>query len=245
VETDATFCGQCGRALKSPVKEASSPSVPEYKRNPQYFQPGPVEAPWSGALMLQNGEVIGGDWEADHEIAQMGVVDGRSQTVKVRIKGFLVLTSQRIVFVKQRGVFGKSYHIDMSIPLEGLRGLSMGGLMMKYVSLTDAGGEKVFHVRGIGEPQFPDFRAMIQSQVGSRQKAMEAEKRRERVHIMLDFSFLRDYMSKGGLSLQVVKCPQCGAPMSLPQEGNQVKCTHCGSMIFAQDIMDRVKELIG
>jgi DNA-directed RNA polymerase subunit RPC12/RpoP len=33
--------------------------------------------------------------------------------------------------------------------------------------------------------------------------------------------------------------------MSLPQEGNQVKCTHCGSMIFAQDIMDRVKELIG
>lgn len=195
--------------------------------------------------MLQGEERIAAHWEADHEVASMGVVNGQRQMVKARIKGHLVLTSQRVIFVKQRGLIGKSYHIDMSIPLEDLRGLSMGGLVMKYVSLTDGGGEKVFHVRGVGELEFPGFRSAIQAQTTNRRKAMDAEKRRERVHIMLDFSFLRDYMSKGGLSMQVIKCPQCGGPMSLPKEGNQVRCDHCGSMVFAQDIMDKVKELIG
>jgi DNA-directed RNA polymerase subunit RPC12/RpoP len=196
--------------------------------------------------MLQGGESIMRYWDADHEVSQMGVVNGRSQMVKARIKEYLVLTSQRIVFVKQRGVFGKSYHIDLSIPLEGLMGLSMGGLMMKYVSLTDSGGEKIFHVHGMGnELEFSSFRSLIQEQTANRQKAIDAEKRKDRVHIMLDFGFLRDYMSKGGLSLQVVKCPQCGAPMSLPKEGNQVRCDHCGTMVFAQDIMEKVKQLIG
>lgn len=245
MENDATFCGECGRALKSPVGLTPPSSVPVQQPAPQHSQPRNPGPPWSTALVLQSGESVASYWEADREIAQVGVVNGRSQMVKVRVKGYLVLTSQRIIFVKQRGVFGKSYHIDTSIPLEDLRGLSMGGLMMKYVSLADAGDEKVFHVRGVGEPQFPDFRAMVQTQVGNRQKAMDAERRREHVHIMLDFSFLRDYMSKGGLSLQVVKCPQCGAPMTLPQEGNRVKCDHCGSTVFAEDIMDRVKELIG
>jgi len=196
--------------------------------------------------MLQGGEGVTRYWDADHEVTRTSVVNGQSQTVKVRIKGYLVLTNQRIVFVKQRGIFGKSYHIDLSIPLEDVRGLSMGGLVMKYVSLTDTGGEKVFHVHGVGNDlEFSSFRSVIQEQTSNRQRAIDAEKRKERVHIMLDFGFLRDYMSKGGLSLQVVKCPQCGAPMSLPKEGSQVKCDHCGAIVFAQDIMDKVKELIG
>jgi DNA-directed RNA polymerase subunit RPC12/RpoP len=195
---------------------------------------------------MQSGESTKSFWPADNEIAQIGVVNGRRQTVKVRIKGFLVLTTQRLVFIKERGVFGKSYHIDFSFPLEDLRGLSMGGLVMKYVSISDSSGEHVMHVHGVGnEEDFGRFRALIQEQITSRQKAIESEKKRERVQIVLDFGFLRDYMSRGGLSMQVVKCPQCGAPMSLPTEGSQVVCSHCGSTIFAQDIMQKVKELIG
>jgi DNA-directed RNA polymerase subunit RPC12/RpoP len=62
---------------------------------------------------------------------------------------------------------------------------------------------------------------------------------------MMAFSFLRDYMTKGGLSLQVVKCPACWAPVSIPAQGSQVKCEHCNSTVFAQDIMEKVKQLIG
>jgi len=122
----------------------------------------------------------------------------------------------------------------------------MGGLMMKYVSISDSNGENVFHVNGVGnEAEFASFRTAIQNQLTNWQQAIEDEKRRDRVQITLDFSFLRDYMSKGGLSLQVVKCPQCGAPISLPKEGSQTVCGHCRSTVFAQDIMEKVKQLIG
>lgn len=196
--------------------------------------------------MLQNGETIVRYWYADHEVGQLAIVNGRRQTVKQKFKGHLTLTTQRVVFVRERGVFGKSYHIDMSFPLDSLGGLSMGGLMMKYVSISDSNGEHVFHVGGVGnEAEFASFRALIQDQNIRRQQAMEAEKRRDRIQITLDFGFLQDYMSKGGLSVQAVKCPQCGAPISLPTQGSQTVCGHCGSTVFAQDIMEKVKQLIG
>lgn len=196
--------------------------------------------------MLQNGESVMYYWYADHEVGQLAVVNGRRQTVKQRFNGYLVLTTQRMVFMKERGVFGKSYHIDMSFPFDSLAGMSMGGLMMKYVSISDNSGEQVFHVRGVSsETEFAKFRAMIQDLITKRWQAIEAEKRRERIQITMDFGSLADYMSKGGLSIQVVKCPQCGAPISLPKEGSQTVCAHCGSTVFAQDIMEKVKQLIG
>ena len=196
--------------------------------------------------MLQSGESVAYYWYADHEVGQLAIVNGRRQTVKQKFNGYLVLTTQRMIFVKERGVFGKSYHIDMSFPFDSLAGMSMGGLMMKYVSISDTNGEQVFHVHGVGnETEFTRFRAMIQDQVTNRQKAIEAEKRRDRIQITMDFGSLADYMSRGGLSLQVVKCPQCGAPISLPKVGSQTVCEHCGSTIFAQDIMEKVKQLIG
>jgi len=197
-------------------------------------------------MILQSGESIVRYWSADHEVGQLAVANGRKQMVKQRFKGYLTLTTQRMVFVKERGVFGKSYHIDMSFPLDNLGGLSMGGLMMKYVSISDSNGEHVFHVRGVGnETEFATFRALVQDQNAKRQKEVEDLKRRDRIQITLDFNILRDYMSKGGLSVQVVKCPQCGAPISLPTQGSQTVCAHCGSTIFAQDIMEKVKQLIG
>ncbi|MDG6911312.1 MAG: hypothetical protein JRN18_03090 [Nitrososphaerota archaeon] len=91
------------------------------------------------------------------------------------------MTTQRLAFVRERGILGKSYHIDLSFPIDKLSGLSMGGLVMKYVSISDSGGEQVFHVSGVGdEPQFASFRALIQEQLAKRQQTIEAEKRRDR-----------------------------------------------------------------
>ena len=239
---DSSFCPACGRPLKPAVAmPAAKPSPPQVQTTTQS-----VPAPWSGAIMLQSGEAVKASWPADNEVSQLGVVNGREQLVKVRVRGFLVLTNQRMAFIQERGIFGKSYHLEFAILLEQLEGLSMGGLVMKYVSLSDSNGERVMHVHGVGnEVEFSGFRSLVQDQVSERQEAIEAAKRRDRVQIVLDFGFLRDYMSRGGLSLQVVKCPQCGAPISLPAEGSQVVCTHCGSTIFAQDIMEKVRELIG
>lgn len=195
---------------------------------------------------MDNGESVIRYWSANHETPQVAVVNGRQQTVKTRARGYFILTTHRLVFVKERGVFGKSYHIDLSFSLEDLRGLSMGGLVMKYVSMSDSNRESVFHISGVGnETEFGSFKQSIRSQQAARRQAIEAEKRKDRIQIIMDFSFLRDYMNKGGLSLQVVKCPQCGASISLPTQGDEVKCEHCGSTIFAQDVMEKIKQLIG
>ena len=74
---------------------------------------------------------------------------------------------------------------------------------------------------------------------------MKAEKQKERVHIHLDFSFVKDYMAKGGLMMQSVRCIECGGNLSLPESGSQVVCEACGTTIYAQDIFDKIKALIG
>jgi hypothetical protein len=78
-----------------------------------------------------------------------------------------------------------------------------------------------------------------------RREEIEAEKRKERVQVLLDFSSLKEYMEKGGLVLQKTKYPECGAPMALPTSGSQTKCEHCGSTVYTQDIFEKVKSLIG
>jgi DNA-directed RNA polymerase subunit RPC12/RpoP len=41
-----------------------------------------------------------------------------------------------------------------------------------------------------------------------------------------------------------MKCPECGAPIKMPDSGNQTKCEHCGNTVLAQDIFDKIKSLI-
>jgi DNA-directed RNA polymerase subunit RPC12/RpoP len=61
---------------------------------------------------------------------------------------------------------------------------------------------------------------------------------------MLDFSFLRTFMKKGGLVMQVLKCPECSASIKFPKNGTQTKCAYCGRTIHAQDIFEKVKKLL-
>ncbi len=44
----------------------------------------------------------------------------------------------------------------------------------------------------------------------------------------MDFSTIRDLLEKGGVVLYTVKCPNCGAPLELPERGSKIRCEHCG-----------------
>jgi len=169
----------------------------------------------------------------------------RIEDAKERKSGFLVLTNQRLLFLEEHGVFGKSYHQVLSIPLIKVGGISMGGTLNPFVSIADDVETHMFHLSGIGKNQFEPFRSLIIDECRKRREEIEAEKKKERVQVVLDFSALKEYMEKGGLVLQKTKCPECGAPMALPTVGNQTKCEHCGSTIYAQDIFEKVKSLIG
>ena len=61
------------------------------------------------------------------------------------------------------------------------------------------------------------------------QKALKGELEKENVQIILDFSSLKDVMSKGGLVMTTYKCPNCGGMVNIPEAGKVLVCQYCGS----------------
>jgi hypothetical protein len=171
--------------------------------------------------------------------------DGRMQEMEGRQKGVLVMTSHKLVWVDERGLFGKSYHPNTTINLEDVEGVSIGGWVSKYVTIADKRGSHDFHLNGVGEGEFTEFRQTIVGQSNLRKSSISEEKRREKIQVMVDFSFLKQYMEKGGAILRTVKCMNCGASMALPETGKTVVCTHCGTIHYSEDIFEKIKQLIG
>jgi len=202
-------------------------------------------------LVLEKGEEILISWDGNVEtigkaVITKGTLIKRHKVVeaKERKKGTLVLTNRRLLWVTKRGIFGKSYHVTHEVPLEEVKGVSSGGTISKYVSILSPENEYRFHLLGTyGSIQ--KFNPLMRTAMETRKKEIETEKRKARVHIMLDFSSLKDYMKKGGLVLQTVKCPVCSGPLKLPKSGNQTTCEHCKNTVYAQDIFEKVKALIG
>ena len=203
---------------------------------------------WQDSLYYEKGEKLVVAWEGNCETVERTVVRGqygrRTQDVKTRKKGILALTNQKLLFLEAHGVFGKSYHQVLTIPLAKLGGISMGGTLIPFVSIADDVQNHIFHIEGIGKNEFPAFRQTIMSCCQKRREELEAEKRKERVNINIDFSTLQAYMEKGGLVLQKTKCPECNAPIPIPATGNQIICQHCGSAILAQDVFEKIRSLI-
>jgi DNA-directed RNA polymerase subunit RPC12/RpoP len=203
---------------------------------------------WESSIILEKNEKIITSWRGNRETA-VKVSSGQQygygvQTAKERKSGFLVLTNQRLLFLEEHGVFGKSYHQTVTIPLTKLGGISMGGLIMPFISVSDDFQSHVFHISNVGKNEFEPFKQLIIDECRKRKEEIELEKKKERVQLVVDFSMLKDYMEKGGLVLQKIKCPECGAPFTLPTTGNQTKCEHCGNTIYVQDVFEKIKSLI-
>jgi hypothetical protein len=203
---------------------------------------------WEQSIYFEKGEKLVGYREGNRETVEKTVVHGQYgrsvQNVKTRKKGILAVTNQRILFLEAHGVFEKSYHQVLTIPLEKLGGISVGGTLIPFVSIADDSQNYIFHLEGIGKEEFPAFRQKIMICCQKRREELEIEKRKDRVQIVIDFSMLKDYMEKGGLVLQKTKCPECNAPIPIPTSGSQMVCQHCGSTILAQDIFEKIKSLI-
>ena len=199
---------------------------------------------WESSIILGKGEKIVSSWKGNREISEEKMISGRTAKTTKVVNGALVLTNQRLIFLEGHGVFNPSYHQALSISLGKVEAISMGGLMIPFISIVDDAKTHIFHLQGVGKKQFEPFRKLIIEHCQKRREEIEVEKKKERVQIVLDFSALREYMEKGGLVLQKTKCPECGANIPLPDTGSQTKCKHCGSILHAQDIFEKIKALI-
>jgi DNA-directed RNA polymerase subunit RPC12/RpoP len=133
-------------------------------------------------------------------------------------------------------------------PLENIKGISgeiadsdNWGALNKVSIADHQRGELMF---SLYYAPIDLIKPLIENAITLRKEEIASEKKREKIHVMLDFSFLRTYMEKGGLVLQKIKCPECYALISLPASGNTTNCQHCGSTVLAQDIYEKIKDLI-
>jgi hypothetical protein len=205
------------------------------------------DAYWEQAIFLEKNEKIinswTGNWEGSGEIAVRATKKSGGKQTQIK-KGLLALTNQRFVFLEEHGVFGKSYHQALTLNLTDVNGVSMGGKFNPFVSIAAGKETNVFHLNQVGNGEFEQFRRLIAETSTNRKAEVEAENKKEHVQIVIDFSTLREYMQKGGLVLQKTKCPECGGPIAIPTAGNQTICEHCGSTVLAQDIFEKLKDLI-
>ena len=175
---------------------------------------------------------------------------GRAQPMMLQT-GALLLTSRRLIWLERRqiGVWKPqiNYQVAVDMPLESVKSVSaeMGDSgdweKTRKVSIVSDEGEKTFNLQNAFQEL---VRPMVENAIKQRRDEMEAEKKRDKVHVMLDFSFLKSVMEKGGMMMQVLKCPECGATVDFPKSGNQTVCTHCGKTIYAQDVFEKIKGLI-
>lgn len=202
-------------------------------------------------LVLEIDEKVLTRWKGTVETFEKSVVTkGRirkkHKIVEARGKedGLLILTSRRLLWVNKKGRVGKTYRVTYEIPFEGIRSISGGGAVRKFISLIDSEDEYWFRLSGkYSSLEF--FRPLLRSVMDAREKEIESEKKKARVHVMIDFSSLADHMKEGGLVLQTVKCTECGGPLKLPESGNEIICEHCGCTVHAQDIFEKIESLIG
>lgn len=205
----------------------------------------------SEIIILDKDEEVMMSWDGSVETFEKTVVTKGRIRKKHKIveakgeeKGTLIITDRRLLWVTRRGRLGKTYRVTHEIPIESIRSISGGGKVKKYISLIFLDDEYIFRLSGKYH-SLNEFRNIVRSLRDEWEKQIEAEKQKERVHIMLDFTALADHMKDGGLSLKTIKCTECGGPLDLPESGNQISCEHCGCTIHAEDIFEKIKALIG
>lgn len=208
----------------------------------------------SNCVVKEKDEVVLQNWDGEHIADLLKLVDGKRVVVgKKTINGVLLLTNRRTIFLRKthEGSANKPpmYQVLFETPLETIKGISgesanSDAWSFGWLKETVVNASNVDQRYRLARAPIELVKPLIENAIITRKEEIDSDRRREKIHIMLDFSSLKTYMEKGGLLLQTVKCPHCDGPISLPTSGSTTICKHCGREIFARDIYDVIKKLI-
>ena len=160
--------------------------------------------------------------------------------------GTFILTNRRVLFEHSSGLVSRRAFTVLDLPLLAVKDVRIERVFPKTKLVLIAQGEGYSGVPRIEvEVNSADrWASMISSQISSRRLEVEEEKRKSRIQYVVDFSFLKAQMERGGISLESIKCPSCGANVQLPAQGSYFKCAYCGGLIQSQDVFERMKGLL-
>ena len=223
---------------------------------------GESEDGWHSTLALENDESILDTWEGDEK--EVGSSAEGYVEINDKAEGLLFLTNKKLIWLFRIASTGESrFSVGPHILLEKITEISQGVKPTPYVAITDDAG---FHVFGLfsrqgpnpgfsgsllprrkymTEAEFATFQGVVMKHRTERKLAILELQKKGRVQVVLDFSFLKAYMEKGGMVVQKISCANCGASMHLPEKGNAVDCPYCRTTHRVEDIFEKVKQLIG
>ena len=257
------FCARCRKELKGyfekiPVVGVFASKYPEYNGKQlceacraELLKPGQAEKQTANppqvivrlgeevnkAIVWQKDEILIDQWSGKEFFEDRAVAFG----ARVGHNGCLVVTNQRILFACKVGLLAKDYGIMYSVNLEDITSVCHGrfGINDKLIILDKNGQHRDFVWSGI-----QSLVPKINSAIPERKRQIQAEKEKERVQIILDFSALKDTLSKGGVVMTAYNCPNCSAMVDLPEAGKVLICKHCGTPIKPVDIFEKIKSLL-
>ena len=149
-----------------------------------------------------------------------------------------MLTDLRLLVIEMFGLVATRYELFRSLDLQDIKGIQIHDSLVKTTVLINHGskgatGETELYNLTVhrnapvqGSLNFTataktlehaeQFRNIITS--ASKFRSDEVAKQNQK-RIILDFGDLASQLAKGGIVVQVVRCPACGASMNLPTEG--------------------------
>ena len=198
------------------------------------------------SLLLRPGEAFQKLWRASMQTKTLLATLADEKSGKTIWLGFLALTDRRLAFLEEVGLFTKTYRVKESIDLENLINISVQGVSKKLYVTYQAGGNSVERMfGGTSGSTLLEIQSEIEETRAARVNIIEHEKKQARVQYVLDFSFLKDQMEKGGIMVSTIRCPNYGGTLALPSTGVSVRCGHCQCDVVAQDIFERMRGLLG
>ena len=60
---------------------------------------------------------------------------------------------------------------------------------------------------------------------------------------ILDFSSLRDVMTKTGMTITKIECPNCNGTVKIPEAGNIIICQYCQTPIRPNEIYKKISQI--
>jgi len=169
------------------------------------------------SVMLQKGEVV-------------------LKQEKFALRAYLILTNQRFLYIKKVGWLAKDYSVLYGVSLEDIMAVSpqKHGLVDKF-EILEKSGKRMWFAKNKIHSLIPIINKAIQE----RRDELELKQRKNRIHILLDFTSLRDVMEKGGLILKNFNCPKCNGSLPIPDHGKVLVCEYCNTPVKPIDIFEK------
>jgi len=232
IYVDQVLCSTCNQTRLQPIKEKMAAEITNLS----------LPNPLGTRVLLDSGEVVRAHY-IGIRIFRVGPTDYKSE-------GTFILTNRRVIYLQYRFTptnVASNMDGSFEFALQSISGATHGSRAQNCFVIYVGKSEYEIFLYGTPNFHYPvdvTLLALLKLREGRIAEIKKASER-EKVQVVMDFSWLRDYMDKGGVFLKTYKCPGCGAAVDIPKEGKSAKCNFCGASFYAEDVFKKVKDLIG